>query len=224
MKKKTMRFIAMLLSFLMVVTAMPSVGTTVEAAAKPRLAKKSVSVVVGGTAKIGIKNAPKKAKIAYRSAKKSIATVTQKGVVKGIKSGTTKITVAIKKNSKTVKLTCKVTVKANEYKETKVKVQKVPKKDCFVQVYRAYYDKNGNLVLQCRAANNTGSKITALKNLKITLKSDSGKAIGTYQVKTKKLAVAAGKTKDFQVTIKKANLKDKNANLCKSSCSVSSKF
>lgn len=120
MKKKTMRFIAMLLSFLMVVTAMPSVGTTVEAAAKPRLAKKSVSVVVGGTAKIGIKNAPKKAKITYRSAKKSIATVTKKGVVKGIKSGTAKITVTIKKNSKTVKLTCKVTVKRPQLSKTKL--------------------------------------------------------------------------------------------------------
>ena len=196
-----------------------SAGTGNSASTPAKLSRTSVTLTDGFETALKVTNAS--GTVSWSTSNEYVADVSSDGTVTAKRAGAATITARTKDGQK---LTCKVTVKANEYKETKVKVQKVPKKDCFVQVYRAYYDKNGNLVLQCRAANNTGSKITALKNLKITLKSDSGKTIGTYQVKTKKLAVAAGKTKDFQVTIKKANLKDKNANLCKSSCSVSSKF
>lgn len=111
MCKKSKRLVALLLSLLMVISLLPTTGLTVEAATKPKLAKKSVSIVIGGTSKIKVKNAPKGAKITYKSVKKNIATVSKKGSVKGIKSGTTKITVSIKENSKTTKLAYKVTVK-----------------------------------------------------------------------------------------------------------------
>lgn len=120
MRKKSKRLTALLLSLLMVISLLPTTGLTVEAAAKPKLAKKSVSIVVGGKAKIKVKNAPKKAKITYKSAKKNIATVSKKGTVKGIKSGTTKITVSIKKNSKTTKLIYKVTVKKPKLSKSKL--------------------------------------------------------------------------------------------------------
>lgn len=119
MRKKSKRLIALLVSLLMVISLMPTTGLTVEAATKPKLAKKSVSIVIGGTSKIKIKNAPKGAKITYKSAKKSIATVSEQGKVKGIKSGTTKITVSVKETSKTTKLTYKVTVKKPKLSKSK---------------------------------------------------------------------------------------------------------
>lgn len=120
MRKKSKRLIALLVSLLMVISLIPTTGLTVEAATKPKLAKKSVSIVIGGTSKIKIKNAPKGAKITYKSAKKSIATVSEQGKVKGIKSGTTKITVSVKETSKTTKLTYKVTVKKPKLSKSKL--------------------------------------------------------------------------------------------------------
>ena len=103
MRKKSKKLTALLLSFLMVISMIPINGLTVEAAATPKLAQKSVSIVIGGTSKIKVKNASKGAKITYKSAQKSIATVSKQGNVKGLKSGTTKITVSVKKNEKTTK-------------------------------------------------------------------------------------------------------------------------
>jgi len=120
MKKKSKRLIALLLSFLMIISMIPATGLTVEAAAKPKLAKKSVSIVIGGTSKINVKNTPKGAKVTYKSAKKNIASVSKKGKVKGLKSGTTKITVSVKKISKTTKLTYKVTVKKPKLSKSKL--------------------------------------------------------------------------------------------------------
>lgn len=111
MVKKTKRLIALLLSLLMTISLIPATGFNVEAAAKPELTKKSVSIVIGEISKIKVKNVPKEAKITYKSAKKNIAMVSKKGKVKGIKDGSTEITVSVKKNLKTIKLTYKVTVR-----------------------------------------------------------------------------------------------------------------
>lgn len=70
MHKKSIKLAALLLSVLMVILMIPTTGLTVEAAANPKLAKKSVSIVIGGTSKIKVKNAPKGAKITYKSTKK----------------------------------------------------------------------------------------------------------------------------------------------------------
>lgn len=120
MKKKSIRFIAALLSLVMVISLLPANGMTAEAAAKPKLVKKTASIVVGGTAQAKLKNVPKGAKVTYKSAKKSIATVSKSGKVKGIKDGTAKIIVSIKKKSKAAKLTYKVTVKKPGLSKTKV--------------------------------------------------------------------------------------------------------
>ena len=82
MKKSTVRFIAILLSFLMVTSLLPITEMTVKAAAKPKLTKKATSIVVGGSDKIKVKNTPQGAKITYKSANKNIVAVSKKGKVK----------------------------------------------------------------------------------------------------------------------------------------------
>ena len=123
MKKKCTGFIAILLSLLMILSLLPATQMTAEAAAKPRLAKKSASITVGATTKIKVKNVPGNAQIIYKSAKKNIASVSKKGLVKGLKSGTAKITVSIKNHSKTTKLTCKVTVRKPKLSKTKLSLE-----------------------------------------------------------------------------------------------------
>lgn len=72
MKKKSVKLIAVLLSILTVISSLPFSGMTVEAAAKPKLVKKSAKIAVGATTKIMVKNMPKGAKVSYKSAKKTL--------------------------------------------------------------------------------------------------------------------------------------------------------
>lgn len=82
------------------------------AAKKPSISKKSISVTVGSSKKVTVKNAKKTVK--WSSSKKKVATVKASGkkkataTIKGIAKGTSVITAKV--GSK--KLTCKVTVKA----------------------------------------------------------------------------------------------------------------
>ena len=84
---------------------------TARAATKPTLEKASVKLYLGGAAKIKVLNAPKKAKITYKSGNKRIVTVSKKGVVKAKKAGTAKIKVTVKKGKKKTKLTLTVTAR-----------------------------------------------------------------------------------------------------------------
>ena len=107
----TMKKVITLVICLFVAIAMVGVQTeTASAAAAPKLAKKSMKVYQGGTAKLKVKNA-KKAKITYRSMNKKIATIDKKGKIKGKKSGNTKIKVVVKKGGKKYKFYCKIRVK-----------------------------------------------------------------------------------------------------------------
>ncbi len=185
MHKKSIKLAALLLSFLMVILMIPTTGLTVEAAANPKLAKKSVSIVIGGTSKIKVKNAPKGAKITYKSTKKSIATVSKQGKVKGIKSGTTKITVSVKKNSKTTKLTYKVTVKKPKLskdklslvsgKTAKLSIKNKPKKAKYTwqssKPKVATVNKNGKVVAKTKGTANIKVKVkTAKKTYSLSCK------------------------------------------------------
>ena len=192
MKKKSKRLIALLLSFLMIISMIPATGLTVEAAAKPKLAKKSVSIVIGGTSKIKVKNVPKRAKITYRSAKKNIATVSKQGKVKGIKSGTAKIIVSVKKNSKTTKLTYKVTVKKPKLSKSKLSlksgntvrlsVKNKPKKAKYIWQTSnpkvATVNKKGKVVAKAKGTATIRLKVKTTKktyslSCKVTVKSTS---------------------------------------------------
>lgn len=72
---------------------------------KPKLSKTKLTLYVGKTAKLKVKNNKKKVK--WSSSKKSVATVSKKGKVKAKKKGKATITAKIGKK----KLKCKVTVK-----------------------------------------------------------------------------------------------------------------
>lgn len=102
---------AMLLSF----DGMSGVTVASAKAKAPKISKKSVTVKVGQSQTVKVKNKPAKAKVTWQSKNKKIATV-KKGKIKGVKAGKTKVIakVTYKKAKKKVtkKFTVKVTVKA----------------------------------------------------------------------------------------------------------------
>ena len=101
-------------------------------------------------------------------------------------------------------LTCKVTVKENKFSSVKLSSSDVDYNKCVMEVYKASFDKSGNLVMTARIVNNTTDYITALKDVNIVVKDASGKTIGTY------------KTSRYNVkfTLKKSSLKKKKFDLC----------
>ena len=175
---------------------------------EPEISKTKMTLSVGVKETLTVDNTDEK--ITWKSSKKSVATVNSKGVVTGKKAGNATITATTESG---VVLKCKVTVKANKFTETKIKLSDVPYGENLFQVYQASYDSKGNLVLKCRLINNEGGTITALKNLKIKFVTDEGKHIGTYSATTKKINVKDESIKDFTLTIKKDKLKIKKADL-----------
>ena len=146
----------------------------------------------------------------WSSSDKSIATVDSNGKVTGKKAGSAKISATMSDGSV---LTCAVSVKKNEYSETKGYASQVPYGESVVQVYKMSYNSKGNLVLKVRIINNRGYKATKIKKLSITVKNDAGKTVGTYTVKNKAVSINSGSTKDLTYTIKKKDLKIKKADL-----------
>jgi hypothetical protein len=80
------------------------------AAAKPALSKTKVTLTVGKSTTLKVKNAAKKETIKWASSKKTVASVTSKGKVTAKKAGKTVVSATLKKAGKTLK--CNVTVKA----------------------------------------------------------------------------------------------------------------
>lgn len=124
--RKTKVVLAKVLTAAMVISSFAGVqGITSEAAAKPKLSKKSVSITVGKTKKITIKNA-KKYKVSWKMKSKKVASFKKSGKyavkVTAKKAGKTTLTAKIKKGKKTKKLVCKITVKKNSPKVTKTPV------------------------------------------------------------------------------------------------------
>ena len=87
--------------------------------------KKSVSITVGKTKKVTVKNA-KKYKVSWKIKNKKTASFKKSGKyavkVTAKKAGKTTLTATIKKGKKTKKLVCKITVKKNSPKVTKTPV------------------------------------------------------------------------------------------------------
>ena len=79
---------------------------------RPKLNKAKITLTVGKTYKLKVKNGKAKS---FVSTKKKIASVSKKGVIKAKKKGTCKIKVKVKGSKKT--LICKVTVKAKKRTE-----------------------------------------------------------------------------------------------------------
>lgn len=107
MKKNRKRILSVILALGMLFGLVTPVSS--QAAKKaPKLNKKKLTLTVGDTAKLKVKNTKKKIK--WSSSKKAVATVTKKGKIKAKKAGKTTITAKVGKK----KLTCKVTVKAKK--------------------------------------------------------------------------------------------------------------
>ena len=81
-------------------------GTGIQAAAKPKLNRTKVTLSVGKSVTLKVKRAKKKVK--WSTSNKKIAKVTAKGKIRAVAPGTVKITA----KTGSVKLVCKVTVKA----------------------------------------------------------------------------------------------------------------
>ena len=126
MRKKSKRFLALLLAFGLTVPSSTglvepvSMVSTVQAATnKLTLKASNKNVYVGSSAKLNVK-ATKGAKLSYKTSNKKIATINNKGTIKGRKAGTAKITITAKKSKyKTVKKT--ITVKVAESKNHSIK-------------------------------------------------------------------------------------------------------
>ena len=124
--RKTKVVLAKVLTAAMVISSFAGVqGIASEAAAKPKLSKKSVSITVGKTKKITVKNA-KKYKVSWKMKSKKVASFKKSGKyavkVTAKKAGKTTLTAIIKKGKKTKKLVCKITVKKKAPKVTKTPV------------------------------------------------------------------------------------------------------
>lgn len=116
MKQKVFRKWGAYLLAASMLFSMNGMSTVASAAQKaPKLSAKSVTVKVGATKKVTLKNKPAKAKVTWTSQNKKIATV-KNGKIKGVKKGNTKVIckVVYKKGSKKVtkKLSAKVKVTA----------------------------------------------------------------------------------------------------------------
>lgn len=184
----------------------------------PSLNAQNITLTVGFTQTISVSNASDA--ITWSSSKTSVATVSN-GKITGKKAGTATITA---KTAGGYTMTCNVTVKKNVYSVKKLSVKKVPFNKSGIDIYNVSYDKKGNLVIKTRVLNNSNYKLQELRNVKIKIKDNNGKVIGTYSAKKiKKVNLKAGKAKAYTFKIKKAKLKNKKANLPLLTTSVSGK-
>lgn len=185
---------------------------------KATMSQSKLTLTAGFSKKLSVSGSTVKS---WKSTKKSVATVDKKGKVTAKKAGNTTI-VATLKNGK--KLTCKVKVAANKYKDTKLTTGNCPYGDLYISAYSADFDKKGNLVIKVQCVNVSGHKATGLKNLKITVKDANGKTVGTYKQIKKSTTISDGSSKAFTFMIKKSALKKKKIDLRNAEISVAGKY
>ncbi len=173
------------------------------------LNQNSITLTKGFTEKLSVSGAT--GDIVWASSNNKVATVNSAGKVTAKKPGSAKVTVSTKDGE--VLATCTVSVRKNEYNETRRYASSVPYGNSQVQVYKMSYDSKGNLVLKASVLNNRGYRAVKIKKLKITVKDASGKEIGTFTLKKKKISLNSGSSKDFKFIIKKSALKKKKADL-----------
>ncbi len=167
-----------------------------------------VTVTAGFSQTVSVNNAG--GAVTWSSSNNSVATVNN-GNIAGKKAGSATITA---RTASGYTMTCQVKVVKNVYKKSKAKVSQVRIGNSAFDFYNISYDKKGNLVIKARLLNNTGRRILSLKNVKVKVKDNNGKVIGTYSAKNiKKVNLNSGKAKGYTFKIKKSKLKNKKANL-----------
>lgn len=132
--------LVVLLSLGLLTSSMSAVSAEAKAK-KPQLSTAKVTVTVGKTKKVKVKNATKVTWKLSKKAKKivKLSKKTKKGAtIKGLKKGTTKISVEMKAGKKTYKKFVKVTVKAK-----KVQSQPVNNKQSSTPTVTANTNQNG---------------------------------------------------------------------------------
>lgn len=176
MKKLLQHAVVIMLVIALAVTMIPTTAIPTGAAVKPILSKKSVSISIGETAKLKVKNASK-ANITFQSRKPAVASVTRNGKITGKAAGSTKIIVTVKKNGQKSKLTCKTTVKRPAVsgknitviagKSVTLKMKNKPKKGTIVWSSNnkkvAVVSKKGKLTGVAAGKAKITAKITAYK-------------------------------------------------------------
>lgn len=125
MKKK---FCTPLLLVAMLATVLSGAGQNaqIQAAKKPLLNKKKLSICVGETAKVSVKNAKKKSKTTWKTSNKKVLKIVKKktksnpyAVVKGVKKGKASLTAVYKAGKTSRKLKCNVTISAKKAQKNK---------------------------------------------------------------------------------------------------------
>lgn len=137
----------------------------------------------------------------WESSNKKTATVVSGNVI-AKKTGTTTITAVVKEK---LKLSWKVKVVENAYKEQKIQVSSKNHKKRYMQVYKAYYSGK-KLVLKTRIVNNTKIEYTQLRNLKLVVKAKNGKTIGTYKLSRKNVKIPKKSARNLTFVIKNPKL------------------
>lgn len=175
---------------------------------------KSANITAGFKRKLTVSGAS--GKVTWKTSNKNVAVVASNGVVTAKKPGKCTITATTTDGQK---LTCKVTVRSNVYQSTKATNANCVYGKYSGAAYKAYYNKNGDLVVKATVVNNYYYKVSQLRNVKIVAKNASGKVIGTYSLSKKNVSIPVGTYKDFTFTIKKSKLKIKKADLRNSTVS-----
>ena len=116
------KFVACLCAVSLVAGAANMTAVT-EAAKKPKLSTSKLTVKVGQTKKVTVKNSAKKAKVTWKSSKSTIAKIVKKtsgksayAKVMGVKEGTAQVSATYKLGKKKTVLKVKVTVKPGDVK------------------------------------------------------------------------------------------------------------
>lgn len=172
-----------------------------------KISNTNAIVTKGFTKKLSVTGAKVKA---WKTKNAKIAKVDKNGKVTGVKAGKTTV-YAVTEDGQN--LTCKVTVRENKFSSVKLSSSDVDYNKCVMEVYKASFDKSGNLVMTARIVNNTTDYITALKDVNIVVKDASGKTIGTYKTSRYNVTVSSYSTKDVKFTLKKSSLKKKKFDL-----------
>ncbi len=121
MKKGFKRFLCFFVAFALLITSGAFGYNKAQAKKAPKLGAKMVTVKVGKTKKVAVKNLAKKVKVSVKVKKKAIAKVTfkkNKLVVKGKKAGSTKAIVTVKAGKAKIKLYLTIKVKASSTSTT----------------------------------------------------------------------------------------------------------
>ena len=188
--------------------------------AEAKISQESATITKGFTKKLSVSGGTVKS---WTSKNKKIAPVSKDGKVTAKKTGKTTVYATLTDGTK---LACKITVKANEYKDTKGTTGDVSYGQTVGQIYNAKYDSKGNLVVKINIINNSYHRIDKLQNVKIVGKDPNGKKFVSYTLKSKSVSVSSGSCKVITVTIKKSSLKKKKVDLRNSefSCSGTSVY